>query len=86
MVASWLPWISASMVAAKRQRRSKIVQTRSQARGALKELHRLKDAGVDLVGAYTTLEAFLDRWYATLRRLAYAPASRTEAPSMSELR
>jgi len=51
----------------KRQRRSKVVQTRSQARAALKELHRLKDAGVDLVGAYTTLEAFLDRWYATLR-------------------
>ena len=49
------------------QRRSKVVQTRSQARAALKELPRLKDAGVDLVGAYTTLEAFLDRWYATLR-------------------
>ena len=40
---------------------------RSQARGAVKELRRREDAAVDLVGAYTTLEAFLDRWYATLR-------------------
>src|SRR5438094_10338906 len=46
---------------------SSSTETRSQARAALKELHRLKDAGVDLVGAYTTLEVFLDRWYATLR-------------------